>query len=126
MEHPAIESSGRAVDRKCAWCGQRLSETTAATAPERSVTHPSAAPATVSQDPAASASICKTCAARITTYRRPVLVVSREWARLYEDIGALLRSRPEIQVVLERRQAAGKDNWTGPERRSSSEPIELK
>jgi len=126
MEQLGIESSEGAVERNCAWCGQRLSETTAATAPERSVTHPAAAPATVSQDAAASASICKSCAARITTYRHPVLVVSQEWARLYEDIGALLRSRPEIQVVLDRRQAAGKDNWTGPERRSISEPIELK
>ena len=126
MEHPAIESSGRAVDRTCAWCGQQLSEMTAAAAPERSGEHTAAAPATVPQDPVATASICKSCAARITSDRHPVLVVSQEWARLYEDIGGLFRSRPEIQVVLDRRQAAGKDNWTGPERRSSSEPIELK
>jgi hypothetical protein len=126
MEQPGIESSKGGVERKCAWCGQRLREMTAAAAPERSDEHQAAAPVTVPQDPAANASICKSCAARITTYRHPVLVVSREWARLYEDIGALLRSRPEIQVILDRRQAEGKGNWMGPERRSSSEPIELK
>ena len=126
MEQPGIQSAEGAAERKCAWCGQLLGENAAAAAPESSVEHPAAPSVTVPQDPAGSASICKSCATRITTYRHPVLVVSREWARLYEDIGALLRSRPEIQVVLDRRQEAGKGNWTGPERRSNSEPIELK
>jgi hypothetical protein len=126
MEQPGTESSQGAVERKCAWCGQLLSERTAAAALDGRVEHPAVPSATVPQDPAVSGSICKSCAARITTYRHPVLVVSREWARLFEDIGALLRSRPEIQVVLDRRQTAGDGNWTGPDRRSSSEPIELK
>jgi len=128
MGQPRIESSEGAVERKCAWCGELLSEKTAAAGLERTDAHPEAERGSVPQNPAAGASICKSCAERITTYRHPVLVVSREWARLFEDIGALLRSRPEIQVVLDRRQAAGtgKGEWTGPERRSGSEPIELK
>jgi hypothetical protein len=126
MAQPGIGSKEDAVERKCAWCGQLLSEQSAEAGPECSLEQPAAPLATLPQDPAASGSICKSCAARITTYRAPVLVVSQEWARLYGDIGALLKSRPEIQVVLDRRQATGKGNWTGPERRSGSGSIELK
>jgi hypothetical protein len=59
-----------------------------------------------------------------------VLVVSREWARLYEEIAALLKSRPDIQVIIDRRHAprdgSRAGTWAGPNRRASDEPLGLK
>jgi hypothetical protein len=64
----------------------------------------------------------------LAAYRSPVLVVSREWARLYEELAEMMRARPDIQVVLDRRQQKGGDqesSWDGPERRRTDNPIKL-
>ena len=134
MEHPGAESTEHVAERKCAWCGQLMAgadqQTAAEAAPDGETAHPTAASATAPQDPATGGSICKACAAQLITYRKPVLVVSREWARLYEDIAALLTSRPDIQVIIDRRHAArdgsGTGVWTGPHRRATDEPLGLK
>jgi hypothetical protein len=130
MEHLGTQSSQHPVERKCAWCGLPVNEKTPEAAPEGSIPHPATPPAMLPQDPGPSTTICKACAGRLTTYRKPVLVVSREWARLYEEIAALLRSRPDIQVVIDRRQAPRDGNetgpWNGPNRRVTPEPLGLK
>jgi hypothetical protein len=99
-------------------------------AADREATHPTGEEAPLAQDLSTSGTICRACADRLTTYRRPVLVVSREWARLYEDIAALLKSRPDIQVIIDRRHAprdgSTAGTWTGPNRRASDEPLGLK
>ncbi len=73
--------------------------------------------------------ICSGCAERLVAYRRPVLVVSREWARLYEELVEIFKSRPEIQVILDRRDPAnggeGASRRTGPERRRVRQPLSL-
>jgi hypothetical protein len=54
--------------------------------------------------------------------------VSREWARLYEELAEMMKVRPEIQVVLDRRQQKAEDqasSWDGPERRRADNPIKL-
>jgi hypothetical protein len=64
----------------------------------------------------------------LAAYRSPVLVVSREWARLYEELAEMMKVRPEIQVVLDRRQQKVEDqesSWDGPERRRADNPIKL-
>ena len=130
MKHLGTQSSQRTVERKCAWCGLPVNEKTPETATECSVPHPTAPTVTVAQDPGPSTTICKACAGHLTTYRKPVLVVSRKWARLYEDIAALLKSRPDIQVILDRRHTSrdgsGTDTWSGPNRRATDEPLGLK
>ena len=130
MKHLGTQSSQSTVERKCAWCGLPVNEKTPETATECNVPHPAAPTVTVAQDPGPSTTICKACAGRLTTYRKPVLVVSRQWARLYEDIAALLKSRPDIQVILDRRHTirdgSGTDPWSGPNRRATDEPLGLK
>jgi hypothetical protein len=130
MERPETQSSQRTVERKCAWCGLPVNEKTPETAAECSVAHPTVPTVTFAQDPGPSTTICKACAGHLTTYRKPVLVVSREWARLYEDIAALLKSRPDIQVIIDRRDTSrdgsGTDPWSGPNRRATDEPLGLK
>jgi hypothetical protein len=58
-----------------------------------------------------------------------VLVVSREWARLYEELAAMMKDRPDIRVVLDRRQQkSGTDqesDWDGIERRRTDTSIHL-
>ncbi|MGE5851433.1 MAG: hypothetical protein ACM362_14995 [Candidatus Methylomirabilota bacterium] len=64
----------------------------------------------------------------MAAYRSPVLVVSREWARLYEELAEMMKVRPDIQVVLDRRQEKAEDqqsSWDGPERRRTDTPIRL-
>jgi len=122
------------MDRKCAWCGQVMGEAAhgspADVAADQGATHATGEDAPRSPDLSTSGTICRACAQRLTTYRRPVLVVSREWARLYEDIAALLKSRPDIQVIIDRRHAprdgSSAGSWTGPNRRASDEPLGLK
>jgi len=134
MEHPGAEPTERAAARKCAWCGQPMAgpvrQADVEPAPDGATAHHAAAGATVPHDPASGGSICKACAGQLKTYRKPVLVVSREWARLYEDVAALLASRPDIQVIIDRRHAArdgsGAGEWTGPNRRATDEPLGLK
>jgi hypothetical protein len=73
--------------------------------------------------------ICGGCAERLVAFRKPVLVVSREWAHLYEEVLDLLKDRPEIQVVLDRRNppsGGGEDTgWDGSDRRKGN-PLALK
>jgi hypothetical protein len=109
---------------------EAASEPAANVTAAKEATLPTAEEAPLAQDLSTSGTICRACAARLMTYRRPVLVVSREWARLYEDIVALLKSRPDIQVIIDRRHAprdgSSAGAWTGPNRRASDEPIGLK
>jgi hypothetical protein len=54
--------------------------------------------------------------------------VSREWVRLYEELAELMKARPDIQVVLDRRQQKAEDqqsSWDGPERRRTDKSIRL-
>jgi hypothetical protein len=80
--------------------------------------------------PEVAQTICGSCAERLAKYRKPVLVVSRSWARLYDELLEILKDRQDIQVVLDRRdptRAAGKDTgWDGPDRRRSESPLALK
>lgn len=82
------------------------------------------------EDTEVTSTICPRCAEAFAAYRNPVLVVSREWARMYEDLVEMLKGRPDIQVVIDRRQSAdeedGKDDWKGPERRRKKDPFSLK
>jgi hypothetical protein len=75
------------------------------------------------------ASICRPCADRLASYQGPVLVVSREWARLYDQVAEILRARPDIRIVIDRRQSpsqAGNTSYQGPERRGPNPPLTLK
>ncbi len=97
--------------RMCAWCGKDLGGKEP------------------SDDPRVTSTICGDCADRLLAYRKPVLVVSREWARLYEELVEMLKDRPEIEVVLDRREptegeGAGTD-WRGPDRRRGRQPFSL-
>ena len=62
--------------------------------------------------------------------RKPVLVVSREWARMYDQLVELLKGQPEIQVILDRRESPGTGGeatgWNGPDRRRSDHPLIVK
>ena len=97
----------------CAWCGMDLG-----------VKEPP-------DDPKLSRTICGSCAQRLATYRKPVLVVSHSWARLYDELLEILKDRTDIQVVLDRRDPMntrmGKNtSWTGPDRRRSGDSLALK
>lgn len=99
------------MQRMCAWCGKDLG----AKEP--------------SDDPGVTSTICGDCADRLLAYRKPVLVVSREWARMYEELVEMLKNRPEIEVVLERRDPTGGEDagtdWRGPDRRRGRQPFSL-
>jgi hypothetical protein len=99
------------VQRICAWCGTDLG-------PKEPLDNTSVA-----------ATICHGCAEKLVAYRNPVLVVSRRWARLYEEIVELLRQRPEIQVVLDRRDPSAdggsETDWNGANRRRTQPPFTL-
>ena len=96
----------------CAWCGRDLG-----------VKEPL-------DDPEVARTICADCAERLAQYRKPVLVVSQSWARLYDELLAILKDREDIQVVLDRRDPAhpgAKDaSWKGPDRRQRGDPPALK
>lgn len=98
--------------RVCAWCGTDLG-----------MKEPL-------DDPEVAKTICPGCAQRLAQYRKPVLVVSQSWARLYDELLELLKDREDIQVVLDRRDptcARAKDTaWNGPDRRRNRDPITLK
>jgi hypothetical protein len=122
------------VRRICAWCGTDLgvktpwdNGTDEILAPGNGAEDPGNTP---SHDPGVVSTICGDCAARLRAYRNPVLVVSREWARLYDELVEMMRGRPDIQVILDRRQPTGggdgKDGWNGPERRRTDQPLALK
>lgn len=84
-----------------------------------------------SEDTEVTSTICPKCAEALAAYRNPVLVVSREWARMYEDLVEMLKSRPDIQIVIDRRQPGNEgkqeeSGWDGPERRRKKDPFTLK
>jgi hypothetical protein len=49
---------------------------------------------------------------------------------MYEDLVEMLKGRPDIQIVIDRRQPSneGKEEggWDGPERRRKKDPFTLK
>lgn len=96
----------------CAWCGKDVG-----------VKEPL-------DDPEVAKTICAGCAEQLAQYRKPVLVVSRGWARLYDELLGILRDREDIQVVLDRRDPTKAEAkgaaWNGPDRRRSTDPLALK
>ena len=128
-----IETEEEDVRRKCAWCGRDLG------VKEPSGNRKSQPGTSVgakaernkpSEDTEVTSTICPRCAEAFAAYRNPVLVVSREWARMYEDLVEMLKGRPDIQVVIDRRQSADegdeKGGWKGSERRRKKDPFSLK
>lgn len=119
--------------RVCAWCGSDLGEGAPSDhlkTAEVAAKAPPSAPGEVKSRNVSEviSTICRHCADRLAAYRSPVLVVSREWARLYEELAEMMKVRPEIQVVLDRRQQKAEDqesSWDGPERRRADNPIKL-
>lgn len=122
------------MKRMCAWCGKDLSGDNVSAEIVRE--HPSAAGSTVGtgaeqdvSEPGVMSTICRACADTMAAYRNPVLVVSRKWARMYEELVEMFKDRPEVQVVLDRRSMAGgegeRGGWDGPERRGGRNPLTL-
>ena len=97
--------------RICAWCGADLG-----------VREPM-------DDPEVTRTICGGCAKRLVEYRRPVLVVSRNWTHLYVELLETLKDRLDIQVVLDRREPSGTNRqdsgWDGPDRRRNRDPLAI-
>lgn len=111
--------------RVCVWCGD-LGAGNASNDPEmkRPAAEPLAGDAGTGEPadaPEPASTICRSCADDLAAYRKPVLVVSRDWVRMYDQLVELLRGQPEIQVTLDRRQSPGPDaeatHWDGPDRR---------
>jgi hypothetical protein len=82
-----------------------------------------------SEDAEAASRICPNCADRLAAYQKPALVVSRRWARMYEALVEMFKDRPDIQVVLDRREPGGQGpegrDWNGPERRKKRHALTL-
>ena len=121
--------------RTCAWCGTDLGAENASKDPEAERTGTNSPTGDTdtgepSDAPGVASTICRSCADGLATYRKPVLVVSPEWARMYDQLVELLKAQPEIQVILDRRQvpsAAGEaPAWDGPDRRRGSHPLVVK
>jgi hypothetical protein len=121
--------------RICAWCGTALGAENLSKDPEAGST--AADPLTgdistgkPSEGSGVASTICRSCADDLAAYRKPVLVVSREWARMYDQLVELLRGQPEIQVILDRRQppgaGEGATGWDGPDRRRSDHSLVVK
>jgi hypothetical protein len=100
------------MQRICVWCGTDL------------------AAGSASNDPEPPSTICRRCADDLAAYRKPVLVVSQDWARMYDQLVELMRGQPEIQVILDRRQPAkageGTKGWNGPDRRRGGRSLVVK
>ncbi len=120
------------MKRMCAWCGKDLGGDEGSA--EILGQHPPAAASTVgtgaeqgASEPGVRSTICRACADTIAAYRNPVLVVSRKWARMYEELVEMFKDRPEVQVVLDRRASTGGEGggWDGPERRGRVHPLAL-
>jgi hypothetical protein len=117
----------------CAWCGSDLGEKKPAGRPKgkKAAAKASARGARIGKsrkDPDVVSTICRRCAKRLAAYRGPVLVVSQDWARLYEELAEIMKDRPDIRVVLDRRQEKTEDReseWDGPERRRKDKPVEI-
>jgi len=121
------------VRRVCAWCGGDLGEK-GPSGQQKDKKASAKAPASRAKkaksrkDPGVISTICRRCADRLAAYRSPVLVVSEEWARLYEELAEIMKDRPDIRVVLDRRQEKAEDeesDWDGPERRRTDKPVKL-
>lgn len=113
------------MQRICAWCGKEVGQEVWGEAVEKESGSLHQVEGTSRQDDTergeeqeSASTICRECADRLTNYRKPVLVVSREWARMYDQLVELLKGQPEIEVVLDRRgSGAGGAGWGGAERR---------
>ena len=113
--------------RICAWCGKEVGAEVSGEAPrtERDAANPlqvnpQREDTERVEDQETTSTICPDCAERLTTYRKPVLVVSQEWARMYDQLVEMLKGQPEIEVVLDRRgigSGNGGAGWGGQERR---------
>ena len=121
--------------RICAWCGVAVEPENAPKAPESEKVEGNPLtdrpPTEEPSDPSNVAStICRSCASDLAAYRKPVLVVSREWARMYDQLVELLKGHPEIQVILDRRQPSGRTEgatgWKGPDRRKNGHSLVVK
>ena len=120
--------------RICAWCGTDLGVKTPWDNGTEEILAPENGTGDSGKDsshgPDVISTICEGCATRLRGYRNPVLVVSREWARLYDEVVEMMKARPDIQVILDRRHPTGggdgKNGWKGPERRRSDQPLALK
>lgn len=67
------------------------------------------------EDPAITSTVCRGCLGELVTPEmRGLLVVRRDAASLYSEFLELLKDRPEVQVILDRRYG---------ERRSSCLPV---
>ncbi len=118
----------------CAWCGTVLKSVEPAGAPgpdgtEEGGVAASSAGSAPAYEGEVDASICRACADRLASYRGPVLVVSREWARLYSEVVEILKARPDIRIVVDRRQPPGEAEggpYQGPERRRPNPPLAIK
>ena len=120
------------MGRMCVWCGSELDEDNA---PEDSemkrhagdplAGEPRAGDAEGSSETAPT--ICRRCAEGLATYRKPVLVVSRDWARVYDQLVELLKGQSDIQVILDRRESPGPGaeagKWDGPDRRKKGQSL---
>jgi len=132
--HQESYTEEAAVRKVCAWCGTVLKAVEPAGAPapdgtQEAGTTPSSTGSSPAYEGEVDASICRACADQLASYQGPVLVVSREWARLYSDVVEILKARPDIRIVVDRRQSpgqAGGDLYQGPERRRPTPPLSLK
>ena len=113
------------MPRICVWCGGELESET-----ERREGKPSARETGAGEFGSTAQpcpSICRRCADGLAAYRKPILVVSRDWARLYDRLVELLKGQPEIQVIVDRRQPAvpGAEaaRWDGQDRRKKGQPL---
>jgi hypothetical protein len=118
----------------CAWCGTDLGAENLSKSPEagRASADPLMGDTNTgkpSDGLEVASTICRSCADGLASYRKPVLVVSREWARMYDQLVELLKGQPEILVILDRREAPGaggeQRGWDGPDRRRSGHSLVL-
>ena len=123
------------MQRTCVWCGTDLAAGSASNDPEmkRPTVDPLAKDAGTEEPadaPEPPSTICRRCADDLAAYRKPVLVVSQDWARMYDQLVELMRGQPEIQVILDRRQPAkageGTRGWNGPDRRRGGRSLVVK
>ena len=133
MTAGCVQAEEDLVRRKCAWCGRDLGVKDPSWNGETEpVNRVRAQPdgGKRSEDTEVTSTICPRCAEAFAAYRNPVLVVSREWARMYEDLVEMLKGRPDIQIVIDRRDSADEGtkekDWKGPERRRKRDPFSLK
>jgi len=115
------------VRRICAWCGKEVGQEVSgepprgeSDAPNPLQGNPPREDTERVEDQETTSTICPDCAEWLTAYRKPVLIVSREWARMYDQLVEMLKGQPEIEVILDRRGiGSGNDraDWGGQERR---------